>query len=737
MKLLSTKCRIVFSVMICALMIFNLFNVSYAVTENTGVKMFWASDFSQTEWEEVGSESKIFDVSAFEPGDEVVRYLDIRNTGDLALAYTLDFVIGEGADVSLAEVIDVYVGEDVTDNVAPASMTNVGTLKEVLANKTLSVGKISPDGEEKADGFAEKARKIAIALKMNENAGEEYFGKELKGFKLQLTATETDYNYKKVEKFTLKFPNTDKYLYRVGNENTVSLSSLFACDNVIGKANVTIENISGDANGTYAANISDWKKGAIQFTGTGSVKVTVCDEGRKTAPTSLYLEVIKATNATTATSAKSNDVVLLNDVGFSTLDVSGGHTLYGNGFTMSCTNDVYTQYMSYSFVKLENGTLDNVRVIVPNFSYAILYDSNKKDSANPYYQPTGTTEVSDRYYYNMRSAVVMEGTSRIVNSYISGGRAAVYARSGYHTIDNSTIYGGATANIHIVSAQNMTLKDTTLIQEPIQATVHDTSKTLMGFSVVAECDSTGLGAPITLEGDFLQYAWVHQGYSSYVPSAGSSFMTAALKRTDYMHSITYPDGTTASSLNLGIFYLPDGENNPIQPSNLTDNRTNKDTVPYGITSVSALTKSAYIYSYSNSNGTVDEYKTKPAYITKGQGNIQADLSYDDSAEADSFTTSFDSQKGKVYNLTVDLDEVDSYAFSFSNLKALKGGKELNYTVKDSSGNTVDKSATITLTDMQATEYTLTITDNASYNVNGEEVSDKVVTYDCNFKLVST
>ena len=43
----------------------------------------------------------------------------------------------------------------------------------------------------------------------------------------------------------------------------------------------------------------------------------------------------------------------------------------------------------------------------------------------------------------------MDGDSRVVNSYISGGRAAIYATSGNPKIINSTIYGGATANIHL------------------------------------------------------------------------------------------------------------------------------------------------------------------------------------------------------------------------------------------------------------------------------------------------
>lgn len=263
------------------------------------------------------------------------------------------------------------------------------------------------------------------------------------------------------EKFESKF--TGDFLYRVGNakDSTVALGTLFEGENVTGNVSVSIEAVNGtSASGTYTSNAT-WQNGTIQFNGTGVVKVTIKDDDTYCTPTVLNLEVVDAVNATGATSATSNNVVLLNDCGFSSLEVSGGYTLYGNGFTMTCGSDSAALDMGYSFVTLNNGTLDNVQIVCPNFDYAVLYKSNMTESGN-------RSETTDRTrYYNVKSGVMASGNSQILNSRISGGRAAVNVSGGNLVIDNSRIELGAVASVLVGAANSLTLRNVTLVQKPM------------------------------------------------------------------------------------------------------------------------------------------------------------------------------------------------------------------------------------------------------------------------------
>jgi len=526
-------------------------------------------------------------------------------------------------------------------------------------------------------------------------------------------------------KFDVVMNNGD-FLHRVGNSGTVAVDKLFKAKSGIdvGTISVTVEAVNGtSASGTYSNN-------AIQFNGTGVVKVTIKDDDEYCTPTVLYLEVVDAVNATGATSATSNNVVLLNDCGFSSLEVSGGYTLYGNGFTMTCSNDAVAIDRTYSFVELKGGTLDNVKIIVPNFSHAIMYEKNKTEGGNP-----SNTDSSGRTrYYNIRSAVIVTANSNIVNSYISGGRVAVYPVSGTLNVLNSTIYGGAVANIQAEASSELVLEDITLVQKPIKANANDTSKTVMGFSVVMMCDTTGVGSPVTLKGYLHQYAWAHEGYTQYVPSDGKSAVSSVLAETDFIHSITYSDGTTHDSVNLGFVYMPDGTV-ATNADNMEDKRSDseKTKYQYGQTKVSNV---ATIYTYMNSNGTDDAVKNEPSYDANTQSNVLPEVKYEDTNENRIFTTSYDEVEGKwKVTLKVDVD-AGVYTFSFDKLLAQKYGKNLTYTVKTKEGTAVDKNTTITLNSAVSYVYILTITDDQIYDKNGNKL-DKTSEVTYIFELLAT
>ena len=527
--------------------------------------------------------------------------------------------------------------------------------------------------------------------------------------------------------FDVKFENVEDYLYRVGNANTVALGSLFTTDSEITETSVItvdIEALDGaDVSGTYtaASAVANWATGTLQFTGTGPVKVTING-------TNLMLEVVDAKNVTSAASATTNNVVLLNDVSFSTIEVSNGYTLYGNGFTMTAPSDVLYYAMNVGFVHLNNGTLDNVQIICPNFSHSIIYTSNITESANEHSHGTGD------YYGNVRSAVMIDGNSTIKNSYIHGGRAALFVRSGNIVVDNSTISGGAAANIHAISAKSLTLRDVTLIQEPLQATVHDTSVTKMGLSGLFECDENGVSTPLILEGTLIQKAWIDESDSQYISSSLSDVVSAALSKTAYLHDLD-GDGT-AESLNLGFTYIPQSVGGTITPD-VTDNRTDKATVPYDTVEVSASFASAKVHSYKNTNGTSSDFilNEDDSYAANEQGVIAPVIGFNDTGDARVFTTAYDETYGWTSTLTVDLDAGD-YDFNFANLVATKYGKGLSYSVATADGTAVDTSQAISLTASGVTTYVLNVTDNLIYNASGV-LSGETATHTCYFILVAT
>jgi len=503
------------------------------------------------------------------------------------------------------------------------------------------------------------------------------------------------------------------FLYRVGNQNEISLCSLFGATSIAinsSTVKVTVGGLNGYA---YTPNYSDWSKGTLQFHNTGVATVTIQDT-RYANVTTLKLEVVDGVNATAATNATKNNVVLLNDCGFSSLEVSAGYTLYGNGFTMTCGSDSAALDMGYSFVTLNNGTLDNVQIVTPNFDYAVLYKSNMTESGN-------RKETTDKTrYFNVKSGVMASGNSQILNSRISGGRAALNVSGGNVVVDNSRIELGAVASILVGSANSLTLRDVTLVQKPTAST-YDSSKTLMGFSVLYLCDSEGKATPTTLEGSFVQQAWVNADDKKYVPSAGQDIVDGVMKETAFIHNIDGKD-----SLNLGFAYMPEDAQKTVDaPDNITDNRTDKATVPYEMKDVniqiSILSTTVYVYSYKNTNGTADSFKTESEYIPNKYSDIIT-VTYSDTADGLTTGKSFGTD-GWVYELNVDLDKLSGYALDFSKLSMTVNGK----TVTDFKVNKNAKPTSPVAVTAGGTTYTLTTTIDgkeytANYKVTGTETS---------------
>ncbi len=530
--------------------------------------------------------------------------------------------------------------------------------------------------------------------------------KELEGIKI--LDIELGNQDKSEEKFVTKF--TGDFLYRVGNQNTVSVGSLFAAKDgaTINSSGVVVTIDKVDENtqvsGVYTAN-ADWTKGTIQFNGTGVVKVTIQDYNFCT-PTVLYLEVVDAVNATGATNATANNVVLLSNVGASSLSVKNGYTFYGNDFNMTFSGDgsYKSAAVSYGFVTVENGgVLDNVNIICDIFPESYVYTSemNAKDGRYPYGY----------------SAVVVSGNSTISNCDIEGARNNIQVGEGNVTIENTSLKNGSLSNIHIKStdAYTVTLNNVTTSQE-ITTSTYDTSKKVYGFGILVGTNESTSNAKLLLEGKLKQENWISKSDANIVSNSyAQTAITGAFDYSAYVYN---------EKINTGIVYLNE------QTASIEDNRSDKETVIYQLKSVTMMTYTGQVYSIVSKN-------SSDGSSTAGNKDIMPTVVF--AGENENITTS------KVLNngiwetkLSVDLDNIvgGTYNFTFADLKVQKYGKDLNYTVKDGNDNAVDKDTPITLNQLQSTVYTLVVSDNQIYNNKGE-LTGETVSREMTFVLSAT
>lgn len=439
--------------------------------------------------------------------------------------------------------------------------------------------------------------------------------KEYSGIVTNLDIIEGDQN-ESVVKFDKLF--TGDFLYRVGNGNAVSLSSLFkaATDATINSSGVwvTIENIdeNSNASGTFTANTTDWTKATIQFSGTGVVKVTIQDYNYCT-PTTLLLEVVDAKNATTAASATANNVVLLQDVSGS-FSVSGGHSLYGNGFKVTLPTTSQSKYSAgfVGYVTIMGGNLDNVQIVGPTYPVANIYREQAKDSAD---------ETKANYFYN--SVIITSGNCTISNSYISGSRSAVCIRGANNVIiENSTIEGGAAANIDIESAISVTLKDVNTVQKATPDS-YGQNKNMIGMGVSVFSGTT----KINLEGSLNQYNWVNESqWDSMVPSDYQSAFPKFFTSSTYeIYQVQYNEVTY---VNLGFIFICDWDEDIIN-----DNRTD-NTLVYEKTAVTLSGKKGGVFTVAYLETLTDDLYNAPAYIPSKNNPVAPKFSFDNSVNND-------------------------------------------------------------------------------------------------------
>lgn len=206
MKKTATKRAILLSALSVLLCVSMLIGTTYAwftdeVTStgniiksgNLDVEMYWADGAEAVPAEDSeawtdASAGSIFNYDKWEPGYTVARHIKISNVGTLAFKYVVNVLARDGEN-KLAEVIDVYFVDpavQVADRTALTDEFKVGTLADVLAGTA---------GSTEGDLVAGASDYVTIALKMQEEAGNEYKNLSIgaESFTVQLLATQLTY----------------------------------------------------------------------------------------------------------------------------------------------------------------------------------------------------------------------------------------------------------------------------------------------------------------------------------------------------------------------------------------------------------------------------------------------------------------------------------------------------------------------------------------------------------------
>ncbi len=192
-----------------------------------GVEMLWAKENAAAEddWTDA-SDGAIFNYQYWEPGYTQVRYVKLKNAGDLAFKFQLNIVPAEesaAGQVNLADVIEVRVA-DVSDgtnfsgrDAAVAGTRLAGTLSQLMVDPDgAAYGVMLPEAGKGSDDVVVPADAITgqatycIVLHMQESAGNEYQNQSVgKGFSVQLLATQMTYEK---DSFDQTYDNGSEYL---------------------------------------------------------------------------------------------------------------------------------------------------------------------------------------------------------------------------------------------------------------------------------------------------------------------------------------------------------------------------------------------------------------------------------------------------------------------------------------------------------------------------------------------
>lgn len=404
--------------------------------------------------------------------------------------------------------------------------------------------------------------------------------------------------------FERKFTNFEKYMYRVGNLNPITLSDLFAAGEMpeCEGWSVTVYDASKtDGNGKLTPiaqtgngfTLTVRKNAGLEtknldeliykFNGEGVaiLEIGAVKGGKVYGKTRLAVEVVNGENITQTNAASlggGNDV-LLSDITLNKGAPYTNATLYGNGFTIDASG--YSSSNGKDVIDLTNSDIDNI-VFQGKVFPKVVYSGND--------------------YYN-NAVNISGGNCTISNSYISGCRSAIRVEGATCvTLENTVLDGGTYANMEIQVATNLYLKDVTTVQtRKTSAEGND----VMGLGFVF--DTNAENSNITIEGDLRQYNWVQKDDADILAQYNGSWTDMGLdigkyveelfKKDDYASMRHTIDGT--AYINTGFLFM--GE----KAGSFQDDRTNKTEIKYEKTTV----KISGLFGIGAMSGTIYTYQS--------------------------------------------------------------------------------------------------------------------------------
>ena len=412
-----------------------------------------------------------------------------------------------------------------------------------------------------------------------------------KTFRVEVADPEAQY-------FVRKFVNFEKYMYRIGNQNTFTLDYLFAEAEVpfaYDSWSVKIYDASKtDADGNLVeiattgngfrlssqnnAGLESKKLNEIsyQFDGEGVaiIEIGIVKDGKVYGKTRLAVEVVNGENVTDKEGSFGGNDVLLSDItlnkGISYKDA----TLYGNGFTIDASN--YSSANGSEVIDLNNSDIDNIvfkGMVFPK----VVYSGNN--------------------YFN-NGVNVSGGVCTISNSYISGCRSAIRIKTAEKVVViNTVLDGGTYANMEVQNSTNLVLNNVTTVQARKLASDKETE--VIGLGFVFEEDAAD--STVILEGDLRQYNWVKQSDADILAQYEGSWAGLGLDigkyieelfKKDEYKSIRHTIGGT-DYVNTGFLFM--GEN----AAEFIDSRENKTDVKYNSLTASVFGMSGTIFTYQS------------------------------------------------------------------------------------------------------------------------------------------
>ncbi len=506
--------------------------------------------------------------------------------------------------------------------------------------------------------------------------------------------------------FEIDFPNTEKYLYRVGNKNSINLQTLFTSveeRNTATAANGTtfqpvLTNVSysvtiGEDKKVTNTETTEWNK-EIDFENdfTGIATISIWDEYSR--PLELKVEVVDAENITTATGSNGTDVVLLNNVKISNdgAVTYSNCTVYGNGFTFDVCGGLknYVSSQGWGIINLNNGAvLDNMVIVGDEYTVFGAYTNNE---------------------YN--TAAVASDNGVIQNCHISHCAAPVMTR-GTTTIKDTTLYGGTVANLIIKGGKNT-------LENVITAN-YDDKRAITGMGIVVHSDASDT-TKLILNGTLKQYNFYSETDVPTDANAKTLYNAMFADSCSGYHFGTSPE----RYVNTGVISMT----STFDGSDIIDNANT------GYTGVAVTVSgfNGYVYTQPKTKGSVDNNYVEATDTHKAtvQGDYLPTFTFDLGDQEISYDGDSDSRYlyGDVNGVTALYQDGES-ALTLDLTKlatATKHGTNLtvNAVCKDASGNSLTASnGVVTLAEEGEYSLVFTVMDNILYDASGNLIGETV------------